>query len=233
MPRRIFFWCGTAPQAPGGETPLVDFGQVWQDLDAEVRERFERRGIRIIRNYSGPGSKSRDLFQLKRWDEMFRTTDKAVVESMARAEGFEPSWHANDRLTLISRHAPMRLHPESGLPVWFNHTQVFHLATAPAEFRRIFRYRPTLRSFGLWLFSSLLVRWKRLRLPADAQAMHVTYADGSEMVSGDLEQLRDAIWNNLVVYAWQKGDVAALDNNRVGHGRLPYAGPRMVAVCWA
>jgi alpha-ketoglutarate-dependent taurine dioxygenase len=232
-PRRIFFWCGTAPKSPGGETPLVDFSRVWGDLDAGVRERFQQRGIRIVRNYSGPDSATRDLFQLKRWHEMFRTTDKAVVEKMARAEGFEPQWHAHDRLTLISRHRPMRLHPDGGQPVWFNHTQVFHLSTAPAEFRRIFRYRPSLRSLGLWIFSSLLVRWKRLRLGPDEQAMHVTYDDGSEIPAADLERLRDAIWSNLVVYAWRKGDVVALDNNRIGHGRLPYQGPRMVAVCWA
>lgn len=232
-PRRIFFWCGTQPKSPGGETPLVDFAQVWKDLAPSVRERFEKGGIRIVRNYSGPGSTSKDFFQLKRWDQMFRTADKAQVEEMARAEGFEPQWHENDRLTLISRHSPMRLHPETGEPVWFNHAQVFHLSTAPAEFLRIFRFRPSLRSLGLWLFSSALVSWKRLRLSPDEQAMHTTYADGSEIPRADMNQVRDAIWNNLVVYAWKQGDVVALDNNRIGHGRLPYSGPRMVAVCWA
>lgn len=232
-PRRIFFWCGIEPRAPGGETPLVDFARVWSELDPAVRQRFETGGIRIVRNYSGPGAAGRDLFQLKRWDQMFRTTDKAQVEAMARAEGFEPSWHANDRLTLISRHKPARPHPETGAPVWFNHSQVFHLSTAPAEFRRIHRYRPGLRSLGLWLFSTLLVAWKRLRLAADEQAMHCTYEDGSEIPAADMEHVRDLIWSNLVVYAWKQGDVVAIDNNRVGHGRLPYQGPRMVAVCWA
>lgn len=232
-PRRIFFWCGTEPRAPGGETPLVDFTRVWQELDPAARRRFEQRGVRIVRNYSGPGSDSRDFFQLKRWDQMFRTTDKAQVEQMARAEGFEPQWHENDRLTLISRHAPMRLHPESGEPVWFNHAQVFHLSTGAAELGRIFRYRPSLRSLGMWAFSSALVGWKKLRLSAEEQAMHCTYHDGSEIESADLNQVRDLIWKNLVVYAWKQGDVVAVDNNRIGHGRLPYSGPRMVAVCWA
>ena len=49
----------------------------------------------------------------------------------------------------------------------------------------------------------------------------------------DPDQVRDLIWKNLVVYAWKQGDVVAVDNNRIGHGRLPYSGPRMVAVCWA
>jgi alpha-ketoglutarate-dependent taurine dioxygenase len=232
-PRRIFFWCGIEPQAPGGETPLVDFAAVWRDLDPAVRRRFDEKGIRIVRNYSGPGANKRDLFQLKRWDEMFRTTDKQQVEAMARREGFEPRWSENDRLTLISRHLAARPHPETGEPVWFNHSQVFHLSAAPGEFSRIFRLRPGLRSLGLWLFSSLLVAWKRLRYSSDDQAMHCTFADGSEISDADMEAVREAIWKNLAVVAWKQGDVVAIDNNRVGHGRLPYRGPRMVAVCWA
>lgn len=232
-PRRIFFWCDIAPAAPGGETPLVDFARVWGELDADVRRRFEERGIRIVRNYSGPGQGGRDLLQLKRWDDMFRTRDKGVVEAMARREGFEPQWHAGDRLTLISRHRPARPHPETGVPVWFNHAQVFHLSTGPAELGRIFGYRPGLRSLGFWLFSALLVQWKRLTVAPGAHAMHCTYDDGGEIARGDLAHVRDVIWRNLVVYAWQAGDVCAIDNNRVGHGRLPYRGPRRVAVCWA
>ena len=232
-PRRIFFWCGIEPQAGGGETPLVDFAKVWKDLKADVRKRFEKRGVRIVRNYSGPGTTNKDLFQLKRWDQMFRTTDKAVVEKMARDEGFEPQWHEHDRLTLISRHKPARPHPETGEPVWFNHSQVFHLSTGAAELKRIFRFRPSLKALGMWGFSSALVNWKRLRLKPDEQAMHCTYEDGSEIPSVDMENVRDTIWDNLVVYSWKQGDVVAVDNNRIGHGRLPYQGPRMVAVCWA
>ena len=63
--------------------------------------------------------------------------------------------------------------------------------------------------------------------------MHCTYESGEEIPRADMEHLRDVIWNNLVVYAWRQGDVVAIDNNRVGHGRLPYRGKRMVAVCWA
>ncbi|MGV2480312.1 UNVERIFIED_CONTAM: TauD/TfdA family dioxygenase, partial [Salmonella enterica subsp. enterica serovar Weltevreden] len=69
-PRRIFFWCGVQPRAGGGETPMVDFRRVWADLDPAVRERFVQRGLRIVRNYSGPDTGDKDLWQLKRWDEM-------------------------------------------------------------------------------------------------------------------------------------------------------------------
>jgi hypothetical protein len=131
-PRRIFFWCDVASRSPGGETPLVDFRRVWSDLRPPVRERFLTRGLKIIRNYAGPGKPKRDLLQLKRWNEMFLTTDKDAVSARARAEGFEPTWHG-DRLTLTSEHEVARKHPESGELVWFNHAQVFHLSTGPSE----------------------------------------------------------------------------------------------------
>src|SRR5690349_12425684 len=92
-PRTLFFACLVEPGGPGGETPLVDFRAVLRDLDPAVRERFERLGVRNVRNYDGPSSpKSRDLWKLKRWDEMFRTTDRQAVEESAHRHGFEVRW---------------------------------------------------------------------------------------------------------------------------------------------
>jgi hypothetical protein len=128
-PRRLMFACLVAPQGGGGETPLCDMRTVAAELDPGVRERFERGGIRIIRNYDGPSGKGLlDLWQLKRWDELFQTTDRSVVEAKAAAEGVftDLSWGPGDRLRLISEHDALRAHPESGVPVWFNHVQVFH-----------------------------------------------------------------------------------------------------------
>jgi alpha-ketoglutarate-dependent taurine dioxygenase len=231
-PRRIFFWCDIASRSPGGETPLVDFRRVLADLRPPVRERFLTRGIRIIRNYAGPGKQKRDLLQLKRWDEMFLTTDKGVVSARAREEGFEPTWHDGDRLRLTSEHEVARKHPDTGELAWFNHAQVFHLTTGPAELRRIFKYRPGLRALGAWALAAVLTTRKRWT-PPEEQALHCTYRDGSEIERDDLEHVRDVIWQNLVVYPWQTGDVVAIDNNAIGHGRLPYQGPRRIAVCWA
>ncbi|MGI9590114.1 MAG: TauD/TfdA family dioxygenase, partial [Myxococcota bacterium] len=73
-PRRVFFCCLEAPAEGSGETPLCDFRKVWRDLDPEVKERFEERGLRIVRNYGPPGQAGNDPMQLKGWDEMFLTT---------------------------------------------------------------------------------------------------------------------------------------------------------------
>ncbi|MFM2161778.1 MAG: hypothetical protein RLZZ383_1290, partial [Pseudomonadota bacterium] len=52
-PERLFLGCLT-PAARGGETPLADMRAVARDLDPAVRDAFESRGIRTIRNYAGP-----------------------------------------------------------------------------------------------------------------------------------------------------------------------------------
>jgi len=233
-PRRVFFCCLLAPGADMGETPLVDFRAVWRDLDPAVRARFERGGVRIVRNYAGPGGGSRfDLWQLKRWDEMFLTADKQVVEAKCREEGFEVQWTANDGLRLISTQPVWRDHPRTGERVWHNHTQVFHLSAAPGEYRRIAALRPTLRNRALALVARVMVAAQRRLRAADAQAMHCTYRDSSEIPDADMEHLRDIIWRHLVVTPWRRGDVVAIDNHSVAHGRLPYSGPRQIAVAWA
>jgi alpha-ketoglutarate-dependent taurine dioxygenase len=233
-PRRVFFCCLLPPAAGSGETPLVDFRAVWRELSPAVRERFVQGGIRIVRNYSGPAGGGRfDLWKLKRWDEMFLTTDPGVVEAKCRDEGFEVQWLPDQSLRLISTQPVYRDHPRTGERVWHNHTQVFHLSAAPGEYRRIARLRPTLRNRALAQISRLLVGVQRWSKSADQHAMHCIYADGREIPDADMEHVRDLIWRHLVITPWQRGDVVAIDNHSVAHGRLPYSGPREVAVCWA
>jgi len=233
-PRRVFFCCLLEPQPGGGETPLVDFRKVWRDLDPAVRQRFTDGGIRIVRNYAGPGGGSRfDLWKLKRWDEMFLTTDRAVVEAKCREQGFEPIWTEGGGLRLISTQPVFRDHPVTGERVWHNHTTTFHLSAASGEYQRIYRLRPSVKNFALWQFARAMVGLQRATRSAEEQSMHCTYEDGRAIPDEDMEHVRDVVWRHLVVYPWQQGDVVAIDNHSVAHGRLPYSGPRKVAVCWA
>ena len=48
-----------------------------------------------------------------------------------------------------------------------------------------------------------------------------------------MDRVRDAICKNMVFLKWRKGDVLVIDNDSVSHGRMPYQGPRTVAVAWA
>ena len=236
-PRRLMFACLVAPTGGGGETPLCDMRTVAAELDPAVRGRFERGGIRIIRNYDGPSGKGfLDLWQLKRWDELFQTTDRAVVEAKAAAEGVftDLSWGPGDRLRLISEHDALRAHPETGVPVWFNHVQIFHPAAAAGEYLRIARRQgPRLRYLGLAAFATAMVALKRRLAKDEEQAMFCSYGDGSPISDAEVGAVRAAIWQNLAFPRWRQGDVMAIDNRAIGHGRMPYLGPRRVVVAWA
>jgi len=233
-PRRVFFSCLVPPAEGSGETPLCDFRKVWRDLDPDTKGRFEAGGMRIVRNYSGPSGGGRfDLWKLKRWDEMFLTTDRAAVEATCLEQGFEPTWTENEGLRLVSTQPVHRDHPVTGEGVWFNHSTTFHLSTAEGEYKRIAELRPTLRNTLLHQVVARGLTAVQQRRSAEEQSMHVTRLDGSEIPAADMEAIRDVVWQHMVVQPWRRGDVVAIDNLSTSHGRLPYRGPREIAVCWA
>lgn len=232
-PRRLFFCCLVEPEAGGGETPLCDFRQVHADLDPAVRQRFEQGGLRIVRNYAGPGQQdASDPTQLKPWPDMFHTTDRAEVDARCRSEGFETEWLAGDALRIWSTQPVTRVHPETGETAWHNHVTTFHVSTAEAELRRVAKYRPTERHRGLAQMAAQLEERLRSK-PSEEQGMHTLHLDGSEIRDEDLEHVRDVVWRHMVIEPWKLGDVVAIDNHSVSHGRLPYEGERRVVVCWA
>lgn len=232
-PRRVFFCALRPSDGVGGETPLCDFRKVWRDLDPAVKARFEAGGLRIVRNYAGPSGGSRfDLWKLKPWHEMFLTTDRAAVEAKCKEQGFEPEWVGEDGLRLISTQPVWRDHPVTGERTWHNHVTTFHGSQAAGEYAHIHALRPSLRTFALLGLARVLTRLQR-RKPVDARAMECTYLDGREIPDTDMDHVRDVVWKHMVIEPWQRGDVVAIDNHSTSHGRLPYAGPRTVAVCWA
>ncbi len=233
-PRRLFF-CGLRPNdGPGGETPLADFRAVYRDLDPDVRARWVARGLRIVRNYGGPeGQGRRDPRQLKRWDQMFGTTDRAEIERICVTHAFTPRWRDDGRLQLVSTQPAARPHPTTGEPVWFNHAHVFHASAGPGEYARIATRMGAWPWRGWQVAATALGVWQRLGADPEDAAMHVTFGDGGAIPAGDFEAVRDAIWKNMVFPRWERGDVTAIDNRAVAHGRMPYTGERLVAVCWA
>lgn len=232
-PHSLFFWCARA--APiGGATPLTDLRQVYRDLDPVVRDAFDQRGVRHIRAYKGPGSgPNLDVFQFKRWHEVYGTTDKAEVERIAAEAGDELVWGRRDRLTLYSTHPATRNHPETGETAWYNHSQVMHLAATPRELMRQARRLQSLRLFGAACLLRVIASAKHRLVPADRQSYHVTYADGGEIPNAHIRHVCDTIWRNTVITPWRVGDVLAIDNASVAHGRTPFRGDRLVAVAWA
>jgi alpha-ketoglutarate-dependent taurine dioxygenase len=229
-PERLFFSCLVAPTA-GGETPLVDFRTVARELDHRVRERFERGGIRVVRTFRGARHRG-GPWSLPRWDRFFGTTDRAGIAARCRADGIDLEWHADDRITLRFSQPLFRTHPRSHESIWYNQLVADHVDTPPADYRRIFQLRPTMRHWLGWQLVRAITAVKK-HFPPTRRPFDCTYADGSPIPRADLDAVRDVIWRHMVIVPWHEGDVLAIDNRAVGHGRLPFRGPRQVLACLA
>lgn len=232
-PERLLFSCHIAPNAPGGETPIADFRRMLDDLDPEVRAKFERLGVRIVRNYRSSSARASGPFQLKPWDALFGTADREEIERICGENEFSVQWLEGDRLRLIHFQEATRAHPVDGRPVWFNHSQVFHPSQAKGEYRRIAERYDRLRMRGLALVASTLSAMERAFHGEDGIAMNCTYGDGSPITFAEMEAVRDAIWKNMRIVPWERGDILLIDNFRVAHGRMPYRGPRQIHVAWS
>ncbi len=232
-PRKLFFFCHIEPPY-GGETPICDFRKVYEQLDEKVRNDFEQKGVMTVRNYSGLGSGSKfNLFELKKWNQMFLTDDKKEVEKKCAENGIEFEWKANDSLRLINKTPAVITHPQSGRKTWFNHTQVFHISASAYEYKHIHARQQRLKTLFYSLFTAAIIPFKKFTNSPDEQSMNMKFGDGTVIPDEYVKHIEEVIWKNMVIFRWKKGDVLAIDNFCTSHGRLPYEGPREILVSWS
>ncbi|MCS6935587.1 MAG: TauD/TfdA family dioxygenase [Chitinophagales bacterium] len=232
-PIHIFFYCHVQPKY-GGETPLCDFRKVYAQLNPDIRKEFEEKGVLTVRNYSGLNKNRRfNLFELKRWDEIFHTTDRAEVERQCREQQIQWEWLPDGRLRLLHRTPAVLAHPVTKEKAWYNHLQVFHPYGAKVEYEYIHRRQKRLHTFFWKNFLSLLVYLKQMTTSPTDHSMNVLFGDGSPVPNEYVRHIQDVIWSNMVIIPWQRCDVLAIDNSSTAHGRLPYEGEREILACWS
>ena len=121
-PSRQFFYAWQPNSSPGGETPIVDFREVYRQMAPAVRDKFERKQIRYIRHYFDAERDSYfarqwDPLKTKSWQSMFNTTDPRVVEDRCAEQAFAAEWSdaVNKRGTLKLVHTmkASRVHPDT------------------------------------------------------------------------------------------------------------------------
>ncbi|MFJ6694608.1 TauD/TfdA family dioxygenase [Streptomyces sp. NPDC091272] len=200
-PNRQFFCC-VQPAAQGGATPIVDGRKVWAALPDELRTRFEKLGIRYVRNFI-PGL---DVG----WEQMFSTTDRAEVERRCLAQGVECEWRPDGTLRTRQTAPAVIRHPGTGETVFFN--QLFLHHTACLE--------PSVRDVMSSLFGD----------DESAYPRSATFGDGSPIDSATITQLRSLYDSLAQRFAWERGDVVVIDNMLVSHGRDPFEGERKIIV---
>jgi alpha-ketoglutarate-dependent taurine dioxygenase len=201
-PMKIWFYC-VEPAARGGRTPVADSREVLKRLNAELLERFARKGVMYVRNYG-------DGFGLP-WQQVFQTNLRSEVEQYCRQAKIECEWKQENRLRTRQVRPAVRTHPKTGEAVWFNHAVFFHISSLQDSTRE-----------------SMLAVISEVDLPFDT-----LYGDGSPIESAVLDEIRAAYRQETTAFSWQRQDILMLDNMLVAHGREPFAGPRQVVVAMA
>lgn len=201
-PPRIVFHCHLAAET-GGETPIVDCRKLYREMPAEILAKFEERGVRYVKNMHG---QERGIG--KSWMDYFETSDRDQVEAYLKDNDIEFEWTADGNLRTWSIRPGTLAHPVTGEMVWFNQADLWHITNVNERNR-----------------AQLLQRFGEENLPT-----HAYYGDGSPITDEDLAGVRKTLWEMAVIFPWQQGDVLALDNFSVAHGRMPYAGPRKILV---
>jgi alpha-ketoglutarate-dependent taurine dioxygenase len=125
-PLRLGFMC-LLPSETGGETPIGDSRVVYNMLPESVREKFEAKGVKYVRNYS-----TLDL----PWSVVFQTEEKSQVEVYCEANELTYEWLEDDALRTSQVNPATAVHPQTGEQVWFNQAHLFHVSSLGKEIAR-------------------------------------------------------------------------------------------------
>lgn len=191
----IAFQCQQAALA-GGHTPLVDGGALWGRLPPELRSAFSERDLVYERRFI-PGL---DV----PWQAFFGTEDPGRVRALCALDETEVSFHADEVRTRTRRPA-MVLHPQHGVPIFFNQILLHHEACLDPEVRE-----------------SLAFALEGAQLPRA-----VRFADGGPIPASWIAILADLYAELAQGFVWQDGDIVVIDNFRFAHARSAYTGTRL------
>lgn len=198
-PLKIWFYC-VQPARQGGETPIADSRSVYQKIPLRIREKFQQKGVRYVRNYLEGVDIS--------WQEVFQTEDKKEVTAYCHAHNIGFTWLHDHHLRTWQICQAIAQHPQTQETVWFNQAHLFHISSLPAD-----------------VSASLLAAYGEEGLPRNAY-----YGDGTAIEQSFLDEIRGVYQQEGILFTWQTGDILMLDNMLVAHGRSPYTGPRKILV---
>jgi alpha-ketoglutarate-dependent taurine dioxygenase len=199
FPGTLLFGCIAAPEE-GGATIVGDMREALTLIPPAVRDRFERTGWLLLRNFS-------ELAGLP-WQTSFGTEDRARVEEYCRNNLIGHDWLADGSLRTRQRRAAVITHPVTGDRVWFNHVALWNRWSLDPDVREV-----------------LLDTYGDEGLPFDTCA-----GDGTPLCEADTAALNEAYDRVTVRESWQPGDLLLVDNIRCAHGREAYRGERTILV---
>ena len=200
-PDQIHFCC-VKPADSGGETTVADTSLVLEKLDPKIVQEFEDKGIIYIRNHHGGGGFGPS------WMEAFETEDKDFLEAYCKKNDIETKWMPDGSLKVSQSRPAFRVHPKTGVKLWFNQVDQFYPAI-----------------YGDEIYQTLLMMVDNNpeRLP-----MYSTYGDGSPIQKEYIEEIIRILDEITIPVPWKIGDMLMIDNMTALHGRLPFTGDRKI-----
>ena len=195
-PRKIFFFCEKQAER-GGEVPVNDIRASAALIPAPLLAEFRERGVCYHRNLPR-GSSAGETG----WVDTFGTDDCDRVEAQLRGSGYECAWDDDGRLRYHYRRDAFATHPDTGEELWFNQVTELHCS--------YWRAHPGFPG----------------DLPDHAYPATTTYGDGTPIEPERVSYLRGSLWRTTRAVRMRAGDVLALDNQVMQHGRFAYEGTR-------
>ncbi len=200
-PKNVYFCCLVAPEE-NGETPIGDSRKILKRIAPEIVAEFKDKQIRYDRNLFGDSGSGFS------WQDAFETDDKLIVENYCRRSNINFKWKTDGKLQLSQTRPATAIHPQTGEEVWFNQADGFHPSNLDAE---TYKYLISL-------------------MPEEEFRLNARFGDGSPLDVSMLDEIREVLKKETVVFSWQTGDVLILDNLLTAHGRMPFSGARKVVL---
>ena len=198
-PMLIWFYCVKAAEQ-GGESPIVDCREVYRKLEPSIRDRFEKKGLMYVRNFT-------DRLDVS-WERFFQTDDRSKVEDYCRKVGIDFEWKDENGLRIRQLSPAVVKHPQTGEFVFFNQIQLHHVSCLPPS------VHDSLRSI----------------VDEENFPRNVYYGDGSPIEDSAVRHIRDLYDRLAISFKWQERDVLMLNNMLVAHSRNPFSGQRKIVV---
>ena len=196
FPQYIMFGCERAP-GQGGETVIASNERVTRALaDTQTAKKIFETGIRYLRNFSDATNPA-SLPSTISWQENFNCTDWQEVERQCAQQGWQLERRDDGSAKICWLEQGFEFDERSG-----NHL----LFTSMARLGRAFDEWPPFNE-----------------LDNEDRPYHVSYADGSQFSTEDLDNLDQAFSRFTVPIRWRPGDIAVLENIAWTHSRPPYS----------
>lgn len=200
-PAKIMFFCMVAPEK-GGETALADSRYVYNKINPEIRDIFNKKELFYVRNYIQGLDMS--------WQEVFQTDKKEEVEKYCAEENISCEWKDGKiKLKTKQKSQASFTHPITKEVVWFNQAHLFHLSSLEEKER----------------LALLSLIGTEEDLPRN-----VFYGDETLIQDQIFDHIRQIYETERIEFQWRVGDLLLLDNRLMAHSRNPFEGKRKIVV---